>query len=313
MDWSSLGQSVKSDAKGITGNIAKAVLVFSDSVPSDINLKDGDAVGDFGAALGANRTGTYIRSFNMQNNGIKNISKAAANTSLITHNLESAGAGTDNLLAALDSGKISGKKFTVPFNPSTLQIIARGGGRAPISNYGTVGTNQAGRIEYRALDPYITVNFTLVFDATNNADAFMEERFTIGATNLVKNTVTAVSGKEYTVRAQVEGFLAALRDEAHRNMIFQWGNLRYTGVLNAVSGQYTMFNTQGNPIRAEIQIGMLMASAPQNSFDGASYLDYWKKRYEDILNKQGKKDENGNLTSMTTGNIKSQYTNLINL
>ena len=241
------------------------------------------------------------------------ISKAAANTSLITHNLESVGAGTDNLLAALDSGKISGKKFTVPFNPSTLQIIARGGGRAPISNYGTVGTNQAGRIEYRALDPYITVNFTLVFDATNNADAFMEERFTIGATNLVKNTVTAVSGKEYTVRAQVEGFLAALRDEAHRNMIFQWGNLRYTGVLNAVSGQYTMFNTQGNPIRAEIQIGMLMASAPQNSFDGASYLDYWKNRYEEILNKQGRKDENGNLTSMTTGNIKSQYTNLINL
>ena len=109
MDWSGLGQSVKSDAKGITGNITKAVLVFPDSVPSDINLKDGDAVGAFGAALGAERTGTYIHSFNMQNNGIKNISKAAANTSLITHNLESAGAGTDNLLAALDSGKISGK------------------------------------------------------------------------------------------------------------------------------------------------------------------------------------------------------------
>ena len=75
MDWSGLGQSVKSDAKGITGNIAKAVLVFPDSVPSDINLKDGDAVGAFGAALGAKRTGTYIHSFNMQNNGIKNISK----------------------------------------------------------------------------------------------------------------------------------------------------------------------------------------------------------------------------------------------
>ncbi len=313
MDWSNLGQSVKNDALGLTGNIAKAVLVFPDSVPSEINLKDPDAVDAFGAAIGMQGVSLYNKSFNMQNAGLTRISKAAANTSIIVHGLENVGMDTDSLLSALDGGEISGKKFTVPFNPATLQVIARGGGRAPISNYGTIGTNQTGRIEYRALDPYITVNFTLVFDATNNADAFMEERFTIGATTLVKNVVTAATGKEYTVRTQVEGFLAALRDEDHRNMIFQWGNIRYTGVLNAVSGQYTMFNTAGNPIRAEVQIGMLMASAPKNSMDGASYLDYWKKRYKKILDKNAKKDVAGKLTSMTTGNLKNQFNNLINL
>lgn len=313
MDWSNLGKSVKNDALGITGNITKAVLVFLDSVPSEIDLEEPAALQGFGSTLGMDGDSILSRTASLKKAGLTSISKAAVNTSLITNDLNQIGAGADELFSNLGKGNVSGRRFTVPFNPATLQITARGGGRVPISNYGTVGTNQAGKIEYRALDPYITVNFTLLFDATNNADAFMEERFTIGATTLVKNVVTAAMGKEYTVRTQVEGLLAALRDEDHRNMIFQWGNLRYTGVLNAVSGQYTMFNTAGSPIRAEVQISMLMASAPQSSLDGASYLDYWAKRYQDILNENAKKDGAGKLTSMTTGNLKSQFNNLINL
>lgn len=313
MDFGNLGQSIKQDAKGLVGNIAKAVLVFPDTAATEIDLKDPDAVTGFGKSLGMGKVKSLATSMNMKNAGLSKISKAAAATSSMVHAAGQLGADTESLANALESGMLSGKKFTVQFNPSSLQVIARGGGRSPISNYGAVGTNQAGRIEYRALDPYINVNFTLIFDATNIADAFMEERLTLGATTLVKNVATAIRGKEYTVRPQVEGFLAALRDEDHRMMIFQWGTLRYTGVLNAVSGRYTMFSTTGNPIRAEVQIGMLMGSAPKDSMDGASYLDYWRKRYTDILNKKGNRDEEGNLTSMATGNLKSQYNNLINL
>lgn len=313
MALSDLGQSIKNDAKGLIGNIAKAVLVFPDTAKTEVNLQDLDATLGFGSSIGMGKVSTLTKAINMKNAGLSQISKAAASVSSVTHALDSVGVDTGSLTDALESGLISGKKFTVQFNPSSLQIIARGGGRSPVSNFGTIGTNQAGKIEYRALDPYITVNFTLLFDAMNNADAFMEERFTIGATTLAKNVATAIVGNEYTVRPQVEGFLAALRDEDHRTMIFQWGTLRYTGVLNAVSGRYTMFNTAGNPIRAEVQIGMLMGSAPKDSMDGASYLDYWKKRYKDILDKNAKKDAEGNLTSMTTGNIKNQFTNLINL
>lgn len=313
MGLGDLGQSIKQDAKGLVGNIAKAVLVFPDTAPKEVDLKDPDEVLGFGQSVGMGRVKTVTTAMNMKNAGLQKLSKAAVSTSSIVHATGQLGADTESLVNALESKALSGKKFTVQLNPSSLQVIARGGGRSPISNYGTVGTNQAGRIEYRALDPYINVNFTLIFDATNIADAFMEERLTLGATTLVKNVATAIKGKEYTVRPQVEGFLAALRDEDHRMMIFQWGTLRYTGVLNAVSGRYTMFSTTGNPIRAEVQIGMLMGSAPKDSMDGASYLDYWRKRYTDILNKKGNRDEEGNLTSMATGNLKSQYNNLINL
>ena len=56
-----------------------------------------------------------------------------------------------------------------------------------------------------------------------------------------------------------------------------------------------------------------MGGTTGNSIDGRSYLDYWKNRYSDIMYEHAKTDANGNLTSMTTGNIKNQFTNLINL
>lgn len=313
MDWSNLGASIKSDAQGLVGNIAKAVLVFPDAVEA-VNLEDPDAVMAYGKKMGLGHVDTMTAYFNKKSAGLKTLSsKAAINVTSLATTMKNVDDGMAGLNAALDSGQISGKKFTVQFNPSTIQIIGRGGGRSPISNYGSVGKDQPGKIEYKALDPYINVSFTVMFDATNLADAFMEERFTIGATTTVKNVTTAIVGNEYTVRPQVEGFLASLRDEDHRTMIFQWGSLRYTGVLNAVSASYTMFNTAGNPIRAQVQIGMLMGGAPKDSLVDVSYLDYWKRRYEDIIYKNADVDERGEVTSMTSGNIKNQYRNLINL
>lgn len=314
MDWSNLGQAAKNEAQGLVGNIAKAVLIFPDTGIHAVNMRKPETVQAYGATMGMSKLEASNWAYGKRKAGKLTISKSTVDTSIVTKQLEAIG-GNDlkSLTDALTDGRISGKKFTVQFNPSSIQITARGGGRYPVSNYGSVGSNQAGKIEYRALDPYITVGFTLLFDATNAADAFMEERFTMGVTTVAKNVATAVMGKEYTVRPQVEGFLAALRNEAHRTMIFQWGTLRYTGVLNTVACSYTMFNTVGNPIRAEVQIGMLMGSAPKDSDDGASYLDYWKSRYSDILEKNGNQDAEGNLTSMDTGNLKSQYNNLINL
>ena len=50
MDWSNLGTSIKSDAQGLVGNIAKAVLVFPDSVDA-ISLEDPDAVMAYGKKM----------------------------------------------------------------------------------------------------------------------------------------------------------------------------------------------------------------------------------------------------------------------
>ena len=266
--------SMASDANGIVGNIDKAILIFPSSVKEEVRLKGGK---------------TEVRD-----------------------------ATARDLNEKMDADEkwldfLSKKVFTVQFNPSSIRLNARGGGMVPISNLGKEGDNQTSSIEFKALNPYITVSFTVIFDALNQADAFMEERFTLGATTLAKNAATAAvtAVKEFTVRPQVEGFLAALRNEDHRNMVFRWGKLTYAGVLNSVSGTYTMFNTAGNPIRAEVEIGMLMGGTGDGN-DENGYLHYWKKRYEKIVADNAQMDM-GEASTLSTSTMKQQFSNLLNL
>ena len=295
MGLGDLGSSMLSDAKGLVGNIEKAVLIFpvSTSGQRDVTLEQPKKIEGSDKVVMEKVTKSVL----------VNTTDSAINTSFAQGNLK----GIDN---------ISGRKFTVQFNPSTIRINARGGGRVPVSNFGA-NAKQSGSIQFRSLDPYITVSFTLMFDALNQADAFMEERFTLGATTLAKNVATAAveaAGKEYTVKPQVEGFLAAIRDEEHRPMIFRWGKLMYAGVLNSVSGKYTMFNTVGNPIRAEVEINMLLGGSKwENAKETDGYLYYWKKRYNDIIDKHAKGNIGDGTVSMKTGTVKQQFTNLLNL
>ena len=287
-----LVSSIKSDANGLVGNIAKAVLIFPKSTYEEREVTLEESKKD-------ENTGKIVKSM------VTN--KENVNTTDFGVNYAYYAAGG---LKGIDS--IKGRKFTVQFNPSSIRVNARGGGRVPISNLG----EQGGTIKFTKLDPYITVSFTLMFDALNQADAFMEERFTLGATTLVKNVATAAveaAGKEYTVKTQVEGFLAAIRNETHRAMIFRWGKLMYAGVLNSVSGRYTMFNTAGNPIRAEVEVNMLLGGSKQgDDLDTAGYLYYWKKRYEQIMNDNMETDLLKG-TSVSTSTVKQQFSNLLNL
>jgi hypothetical protein len=159
----------------------------------------------------------------------------------------------------------------VQFNPASLSIDAHGGGRVPVSNYSMEGTKNKGTITYGPREVSINISFTLIVDAS---------------TNLTRGT-------EDTVRPFVDGFLAAIRDPGHRTMIFQWGKLRYVGLMNSVNCSYTMFNSNGEPVRAELQVNMLSESQAnerynyetekegQTKSDG-DYLGYWSKRYDAI-------------------------------
>lgn len=266
--------SMASDANGIVGNIEKAILIFPKAVKEEVKLEDGKI-------------------------GSRDVTSGVLNDVM------------DVDVELLDF--LSEKVFTVQFNPSSIRLNARGGGLIPVSNFGKAGDNQTSSIEFEAINPYITVSFTVIFDALNQADAFMEERFTLGATTLAKNAATAAvtAVKEFTVRPQVEGFLAALRNEDHRTMVFRWGKLTYAGILNSVSGTYTMFNTAGNPIRAEVEIGMLMGGTGDGN-DENGYLHYWQKRYDKIIADNGKMDMD-EVSSMSTSTMKQQFSNLLNL
>ncbi len=154
--------------------------------------------------------------------------------------------------------KQSKKRYTVQFNPSSISLTGRGPGYVNIMAFDKSGksadpTKQSVRI-------YFSVQ--LVIDQVDNFDAFTEDKMNISPTQLGQNIAKGVMkatgkmAKDPTVKETVEAFISAIRSPYTRNITFQWGNMRYSGELNQVSAQYVMFNRKGQPVRANIDLGL---------------------------------------------------------
>lgn len=160
----------------------------------------------------------------------------------------------------------------LPFNPTSIRIDAVAGGSHKVST-----TNG---IAYQAVDPRIQISFTAYVDEVNNYDAFLFERVNTGGTGvgLVRTAAHLVQDTEYSVATYVEGLLAALRKDSYSTILFRWGNMEYAGTLNSVDAKYTMFNPNGNPIKAEIAIKILCVSKDQ-----MEQTVEWRRKYEKAL------------------------------
>ena len=207
----------------------------------------------------------------------------------------------------------SANELTFQFNPSTLRISAYGGGMTPISNYvaqnkssdkqdNKNGENKS-QISYGPIQENITVDFKVIFDATQNTDAFMADKLNLSASGIGKTAGELISQDVYSVRAVVEGFLIAVRNHDRRKVTFQWGSLSYTGSMNSVQSNYTMFNLSGEPIRAEVSIRLLATASEKNNYN---YIEEWTGRYNSLM----KKAKNGKISTSDSSNLAN---NLINL
>lgn len=141
----------------------------------------------------------------------------------------------------------------VQFNPSQLTLDA-----SAIPQY--IPDAQTGKSRTLISEDVRKLNLTtiLYFDDMDPYDAFMWERFTSGftakgASNAVKAGMTAAGkGKTHSVQWQVESLVAALRNPFTRTITFRWADFVFTGQLNTVRANYTMFSPAGRPIRAEV-------------------------------------------------------------
>lgn len=172
-------------------------------------------------------------------------------------------------------------EFELPFNPSTIKLDAVAGGGHKIST--------TGGMNFGTIDPRIQISFVAYVDEVNNYDAFLYERVNRGGgvAGIAKTAVDVVKNTEYSVAVYVEGLLAALRSEANSEIWFNWGEMHYGGTLNSVDAKYTMFNPQGNPIKAEIAIRILCVSNQNRSMKME-----WKEKYENAIQKLTQRDGN---------------------
>jgi hypothetical protein len=132
-----------------------------------------------------------------------------------------------------------GTEFEVQFNPSEYNI-SEGASYADKTIPGLDGP----------LTQYIagtapTLNMTLIFDTYKppqmvgtTADFFLE-----GGTDVSKETKKVIE-------------LVALKGDLHRppKVTFSWGSLSFEGVITDVRQSYTMFLSDGKPVRAKLDV-----------------------------------------------------------
>ena len=180
----------------------------------------------------------------------------------------------------------SGNVYEVKFNPSEMSFQAYGGGNVQRMNLADPGAEQKVSIEFVEMKPRIMLNVPLIFDDYERTDAFMMEKFsdpTAMARTVVTSVANTLTGNTYSVRPQVEGFVAALRNKKTRKITFFWGNMEYKGILEMVSAEYTMFNMEGHPIRATVNLGILLVDETV----GDNNMGYWQKSYDEAFKEDG--------------------------
>ena len=276
---------LKSAASSLTGAIEKAIIEIED----ERNLAKADAVEvSEVTARAAVPAGLGAVSGKL---GAAAAQAAQAASAAVDIASSVAGAvGVSGLAGAVDSLKNSlsmelpqKKRFEVKFNPSQITFQGVGGKNVVRANLAAGGQLD---MSYQGMDLRVQMNLQLVFDDYERTEAFMLEKFTDTtaiARTVVSSAVSAVTGKTHSVQPQVEGFIGALRNDCTRKVTFCWGSMSYRGVLNHVGAEYTMFSTDGSPIRANVNIGILLTD---DSITDA-HMGQWQNSYQAVFEKDG--------------------------
>ena len=77
-----------------------------------------------------------------------------------------------------------------------------------------------------------------------------------------------------SVQRATEGFVAAAKKTDLKEVVFQWDRLNFTGKLQQVSAEYTMFHESGAPARATVR--MILRNQGNREL-GAFYEAEYKK------------------------------------
>ncbi len=257
-------------ARSMTGAVTKAFIRFEDE-----RIKNGEIQ----VATVKARSGISFG---------KETSLAAKMAISLDLGFQSTIEGFTDLLSGRGDITSSGNVYQVKFNPSQISFDVFGGN--PVQKMNMAGGTID--VKYAEMSPRIMLNVPLLFDDYERTDAFMMEKLTDPGALLRTGAVSAlntVTNTTYSVKPQVEGFIAALRNEKTRKMTFCWGNMAYRGMLESVNAEYKMFNMQGQPIRAMVTLGILLVDESVKDGD----IGYWKKSYQKVFESDSSSLESG--------------------
>ena len=154
--------------------------------------------------------------------------------------------------------------FPVQFNPAELNITVKG--ELLDKTDCLVEPNQekpeAPKAESGSLSMgHVTLSVRLLFDHVMNQDAFLTDKLNVASKKGKKGDIKKLIGIVYSVQPEVEGLIGALQNCYTRVVTFQWGKFTFTGSLETIQANYTMFSPSGHPIRAEVDLDIAQDNA----------------------------------------------------
>lgn len=274
-------------AQAALGVVEKAVLIIGDT--SEVEITETDAPSP-SACKAARMPSSKIKS-KIPIKQLKKFTKGSISGVLQSEEQRL----SDKHYTVVDESKMKKYRFEVQFNPAEIQISGYGGERLPtqqfISDRNDNGGNKTNvdRSKIRpkpssrmaAADTRINMTFRVVFDKVDPQDAFYSDKFTLGQTSVVTGAVKAglkaAGKKNNSVQIEVEALHAAARNKDRRLAMFIWGDMVYEGKINSIDSEYVMFNTSGQPIRANVTINMVLFGKE----DLGKNIENWKREYDE--------------------------------
>jgi len=259
-----IGNTVTDYLANSIGKVEKAVI----KVVDDGNGKGEDGVRLEDAVCKSIPLGQFESAYriskNVQNDAIKDLAK---------------------LHVDVEQQFATGKQFTVQFNPATLRLRAAGGGQTEIQNFIKGEDEKAAiGISYQPIPFSIHMDVDLIFNKVNPNDAFIEIGQSPATIKGAANTVSNLLGKNstYSIQNEVEGLIAMTRCFTTCVMSFNWGKLCYSGVLQQLDANYSMFNPKGEPIAGTVHLSMILIDEGVNERNSGK----WYKAYQEAFSEQ---------------------------
>lgn len=151
------------------------------------------------------------------------------------------------------------RNYEVQFNPETISF------QALVERSGSLMSTEENknRMEFGSDNSMFIMSMKLIFDESRSASRAVPLN---------------------NVQKQVEGLMSAISDEATRLVVFTWGDMSYEGYLDSMEAKYTMYDTTGRPMRAEMNLSIRLYGA--TLFRTASPtrpLGYWQSEYDAFI------------------------------
>ncbi len=155
-------------------------------------------------------------------------------------------------------------KIEVQYNPQTLKL------------YSVIGKQQKVKSEEGGANNLVVtdysgktrLSFDLIFDDVDIMDSFMLDGVPTNVSGVVGKGVDMIShgGLTHSVRKRMDAMLSLLSSQRTQQVVFAWAKMSFRGALTNVTNRFTMFNTDGNPVRGTMHLEITQETTTKNQF-----------------------------------------------